>query len=183
MSLDKILSIATKPGLYQMVTQTRAGFVAVSLLDGKKMTVNLKSNVSVLSEIAIYTLQEEMPLLEVFKKISIKEGANKTIISHKAEKLALEAYFFEVLPNYDEDRVYASDIKKVIQWYNILQANDLLDFSEPTEAAEKSAKPVAKALTSTAAPKSVKPSAKNSSSKASSAAKGGGKTSKAAVKK
>ncbi|MDO7611329.1 MAG: hypothetical protein MUQ72_01845, partial [Flavobacteriaceae bacterium] len=83
----------------------------------------------------------------------------------------------------DEDRVYASDIKKVIQWYNILQANDLLDFSEPTEAAEKSAKPVAKALTSTAAPKSVKPSAKNSSSKASSAAKGGGKTSKAAVKK
>ena len=94
MSLDKILSIATKPGLYQMVTQTMAGFVAVSLLDGKKMTVNLKSNVSVLSEIAIYTLQEEMPLLEVFKKISIKEGANKTIISHKADKLALEAYFF-----------------------------------------------------------------------------------------
>ena len=116
MSLDKILSIATKPGLYQMVTQTRAGFVAVSLLDGKKMTVNLKSNVSVLSEIAIYTLQEEMPLLEVFKKISTKENGQKTSISHKADKIDLEAYFFEVLPNYDEDRVYTSDIKKVIQW-------------------------------------------------------------------
>lgn len=181
MSLDKILSIATKPGLYQMVTQTRAGFVAVSLLDGKKMTVNLKSNVSVLSEIAIYTLQEEMPLLEVFKKISAKEKGQKTSISHKAEKIDLEAYFFEVLPNYDEDRVYASDIKKVIQWYNILQANDLLDFSAPAETSEKSAKPTVKATT--AAPKAAKASAKNTHSKASSSAKGGAKTSKAAVKK
>lgn len=181
MSLDKILSIATKPGLYQMVTQTRAGFVAVSLLDGKKMTVNLKSNVSVLSEIAIYTLQEEMPLLEVFKKISTKENGQKTSISHKANKIDLEAYFFEVLPNYDEDRVYASDIKKVIQWYNILQANDLLDFSAPAETSEKSAKPPVKATT--AAPKAAKVSAKNTHSKASSAAKGGAKTSKAAVKK
>ena len=181
MSLDKILSIATKPGLYQMVTQSRAGFVAVSLLDGKKMTVNLKSNVSVLSEIAIYTLQEEMPLLEVFKKISTKENGQKTSISHKADKIDLEAYFFEVLPNYDEDRVYASDIKKVIQWYNILQANDLLDFSAPAETSEKSAKPVVKATS--AAPKAAKASAKNTHSKASSAAKGGAKTSKAAVKK
>jgi len=181
MSLDKILSIATKPGLYQMVTQTRAGFVAVSLLDGKKMTVNLKNNVSVLSEIAIYTLQEEMPLLEVFKKIATKEGGNKTSISHKADKIDLEAYFFEVLPNYDEDRVYASDIKKVIQWYNILQANDLLDFSAPAETSEKSAKPAVKATS--AAPKAAKASAKNTHSKASSAAKGGAKTSKAAVKK
>jgi len=185
MSLDKILSIATKPGLYQMVTQTRAGFVAVSLLDGKKMTVNLKSNVSVLSEIAIYTLQEEMPLLEVFKKISTKENGQKTSISHKADKIDLEAYFFEVLPNYDEDRVYASDIKKVIQWYNILynilQANDLLDFSATAETSEKSAKPPVKATT--AAPKAAKASAKNTHSKASSAAKGGAKTSKAAVKK
>jgi hypothetical protein len=164
-----------------MVTQTRAGFVAVSLLDGKKMTVNLKSNVSVLSEIAIYTLQEEMPLLEVFKKISTKENGQKTSISHKADKIDLEAYFFEVLPNYDEDRVYASDIKKVIQWYNILQANDLLDFSAPAETSEKSAKPPVKATT--AAPKAPKASAKSTHSKASSAAKGGAKTSKAAVKK
>ena len=124
-----------------------------------------------------------MPLLEVFKKIAAKERGEKTSISHKADKLDLEAYFFEVLPHYDEDRVYASDIKKVIQWYNILQANDLLDFSEPTEASEKSAKPAVKALASNAAPKAAKPSAKNTKSKASSAAKGGGKTSKAAVKK
>jgi hypothetical protein len=115
-----------------------------------------------------------MPLLEVFKKISTKENGQKTSISHKADKIDLEAYFFEVLPNYDEDRVYASDIKKVIQWYNILQANDLLDFSAPTEAtaetSEKSAKPPVKATT--AAPKAAKASAKNTHSKASSAAKG-----------
>lgn len=183
MSLDKILSIATKPGLYQMLTQTRAGFVAVSLLDGKKMTVNLKSNVSVLSEITIYTLQEEMPLMEVFKKISAKENGQKTAISHKADKIDLEAYFFEVLPNYDEDRVYASDIKKVIQWYNILQANDLLDFSESSDKEAKDSEGATKKTAKKVVPKAAKPAAKNTNTKASSAPKGAAKTSKAAVKK
>ena len=130
MSLDKILSIGGKPGLYKLVTQTRSGFVAESLLDGKKITVGLRSNVSVLSEIAIYTLDEELPLREVFLKIQIKEKGGKTSIPHKSEKIKLEEYFFEVLPNYDEDRVYASDIKKVIQWYNLLQENGLADFSD-----------------------------------------------------
>lgn len=183
MSLDKILSIATKPGLYQMVTQTRGGFVAVSLLDGKKITVNLKSNVSVLSEIAIYTLQEEIPLMEVFKKISEKESGKKTTLSHKADKLDLEAYFFEILPNYDEDRVYASDIKKIIQWYNILQEKKLLDFSEPLADANKTLK-AAPQNTLKATPKKASPNAGiKGNTKVSSAAKGGGKTSKAAVKK
>jgi len=130
MSLDKILSITGKPGLYNLVTQTRSGFVAESLLDGKKITVGLRNNVSVLSEIAIYTLEEELPLREVFQKIQVKEKGGKTSIPHKSDKIKLEEYFFEVLPNYDEDRVYASDIKKVIQWYNILQENGITDFSE-----------------------------------------------------
>ncbi len=133
MSLDKILSIGGKPGLYKLLTQTRAGFVAESLLDGKKITVGLRSNVSVLSEIAIYTLEEELPLREVFQKIQVKEKGGETAISHKSEKIKLEEYFFEVLPNYDEDRVYASDIKKVIQWYNLLQKNGITDFSEDQE--------------------------------------------------
>jgi len=130
MSLEKILSIAGKPGLYKLVTQTRTGFVAESLLDGKKITVSIRSNVSVLSEIAIYTLDEELPLREVFLKIQVKEKGGKTSIPHKSEKIKLEEYFFEVLPNYDEDRVYASDIKKVIQWYNLLHEKGLTDFSE-----------------------------------------------------
>jgi hypothetical protein len=130
MALDKILSIGGKPGLYKLLTQTRSGFVGESLLDGKRITVGMRSNVSVLSEIAIYTLEEEVPLKEVFQKIKEKEGGNKTSISHKADKIDLEEYFFSVLPNYDEDRVYASDIKKIIQWYNLLIDNNITDFVE-----------------------------------------------------
>jgi len=144
MSLDKILSIAGKPGLYRLVTQTRSGFVAESLLDGKKITVGIRSNVSVLSEIAIYTLEEEVPLREVFLKIQTKENGKKTSVGHKEEKIKLEEYFFEVLPDYDEDRVYASDIKKVIQWYNILQENGITDFAEEAEEDKAEVKPVKK---------------------------------------
>jgi len=133
MVLDKILSVAGKPGLYKLVTQTRSGFVAESLLDCKKISVSLRSNVSVLSEIAIYTLEEELPLREVFLKIQVKEKGGKTSVGHKEEKIKLEEYFFEVLPNYDEDRVYTSDIKKIIQWYNILLENGYTDFSEKEE--------------------------------------------------
>ncbi|MDO6821086.1 DUF5606 domain-containing protein [Zobellia sp. 1_MG-2023] len=129
MSLDKILSIGGKPGLYKLVTQTRTGFVAESLIDQKRITVGMRSNVSILSEIAIYTLDEELPLRDVFLKIQVKEKGEKTSVPHKAEKIKLEEYFFEILPNYDEDRVYASDIKKVIQWYNILHENGITDFS------------------------------------------------------
>ena len=97
MALDKILSIGGKPGLYKLLTQTRGGFVAESLLDGKRVTVGLRSNVSVLSEIAIYTLEEELPLKEVLQKIKEKEDGKKTSISHKADKIELEEYFFGVL--------------------------------------------------------------------------------------
>ncbi|QIE60831.1 hypothetical protein G5B37_15090 [Rasiella rasia] len=132
MSLEKILSISGKPGLYQLKTQTRSGFVAESLLDGRKISVGARDNVSLLSEIAIYTLTEEVPLREIFSKIAEKENGGPTI-NHKVDKVALEEFFFEVLPDYDEDRVYASDIKKVVQWYNLLQKNGITDFSETEE--------------------------------------------------
>jgi len=137
MSLEKILSIGGKPGLYQLLTQTRSGFVAESLLDKKRITVSAQSNVSVLSEIAIYTLEEEIPLGEVFLKMQVKEKGGKTSIGHKDDKLKLEEYFFEVLPNYDEDRVYASDIKKVIQWYNILHDQGITEFVSDSEDAQE----------------------------------------------
>lgn len=136
MGLEKILSVAGKPGLYKLITQTRTGFVAESLLDGKKISVGLRSNVSVLSEIAIYTLEEELPLRKVFLKIQDKENGQKTAVSHKDEKIKLEEYFFEVLPNYDEDRVYASDIKKIIQWYNILVEKELANFTKEEDQKE-----------------------------------------------
>ncbi len=137
MSLDKILSISGKPGLYKVVTPTRNGFVAESLLDNKRVTVNARSNVSILSEIAVYTLQEELPLREVFKKIRTKEDGKETSISHKDDKIVLEEYFFEVLPDYDEDRVYASDIKKIVQWYNLLQKHDMLGALDEEKAETK----------------------------------------------
>lgn len=126
MSLEKILAISGKPGLYQIVTQTRTGAVVESLTDKKRITVGAHSNISILSEIAIYTLTEEVPLREVLKNIQEKEGGKPTSISHKDSKDVLEEFFFEVLPEYDEDRVYPSDIKKIVQWYNLLQKNNLL---------------------------------------------------------
>ncbi len=137
MELEKILSISGKSGLYKLVAQTRGGVIAQSLLDGRKMSVGIQQNVSVLSEIAIYTLTEEKPLREVFQLIKEKEKGQPTSISHKEPKDKLEEYFFEVLPDYDEDRVYASDIKKVVQWYNTLQKNDLLNFEEKENIEEE----------------------------------------------
>ena len=136
MSLEKILTISGKPGLYQLQNQTRSGFLATSLVDGKKISVSARQNVSILSEIAIYTLTEELPLSEVFTKISEKENGGEAI-SHKSSKDELEEYFFGILPDYDEDRVYPSDIKKVVQWYNLLTKNGVTDFSkEITEDSE-----------------------------------------------
>ncbi|WP_055435539.1 DUF5606 domain-containing protein [Lacinutrix algicola] len=137
MALDKILAISGKPGLYELITQTRGGFIAKSLLDNRKISVGIQQNVSILSEIAIYTLTEEVPLREVLVKIKTKENGEQTSVSHKESKDKLEEYFFEVLPDYDEDRVYASDIKKVIQWYNMLQKNDLLDLEAPKKSDEE----------------------------------------------
>ena len=133
MNLDKILAISGKPGLFELKTQTRNGFLVQSLLDGKKLSVNIRHNVSILSEIAIYTTFEEVPLKEIFKRIHEKENGEQTI-SHKASKTTLEAFFVEILPEYDQRRVYASDIKKIVQWYNILLSKDLFDFSETEPA-------------------------------------------------
>jgi len=132
MNLDKILAISGKPGLYALKVQTRSGFVAESLLDGKKITVGLRSNVSLLSEISIYTVSEEKPLVEVMRNIAVKED-NGPAISHKEDNATLAAYFAEVLPDYDQDRVYPSDIKKVLNWYNMLQAKGLVSKEAPVK--------------------------------------------------
>lgn len=132
MNLDKILAISGKPGLYTLKVQTRTGFVAESLIDGKKITVSLKNNVSLLSEISIYTHTAEKPLAEVMRNIAVKEN-NGPAISHKASNEELTAYFSEILSDYDQDRVYPSDMKKVFNWYNILQAKGLTSTEAPVE--------------------------------------------------
>jgi hypothetical protein len=129
MKIDKILAISGKPGLFELKIQTRSGFVAESLLDGKKITVGMRSNVSLLSEISMYTFTEEKPLVEVMRAIAQKENEGPAL-SHKADNTELIAYFQTVLPDYDQDRVYASDIKKVLNWYNILQAKGMVSKEE-----------------------------------------------------
>ncbi|TDW52301.1 hypothetical protein EV144_101990 [Flavobacterium sp. 270] len=141
MNLEKILAVSGKPGLYELKVQTRTGFVAESLTDGKKITVSLKSNVSLLSEISIYTHGGEKPLTEVMKLIATKENKGQAI-SHKEDNATLAAYFKEILPDYDEERVYPSDIKKVLNWYNTLQAKGLVTDLAPAAAEAKEETPV-----------------------------------------
>ena len=129
MNVEKILAISGKPGLYELKLQTRSGFVAESLLDGKKITVGMRSNVSLLSEISMYTYSEEKPLADIMRAIAVKENEGQAI-SHKEDNAALIAYFAGIVPDYDQDRVYPSDIKKVINWYNILQAKGLVSKEE-----------------------------------------------------
>jgi hypothetical protein len=160
MTLDKILAIAGKPGLFALKIQTRTGFVAESLIDGKKITVGLKSNVSLLSEISVYTYSEEKLLTEIMRAIAIKED-NGPAISHKEENAKLTAYFLEVLPDYDQERVYPSDIKKILNWYNMLQAKGLVSKEEPKiENAEEVLEQVVKEV---AAEKAEKPAKKTKS--------------------
>jgi hypothetical protein len=153
MNVEKILAIAGKPGLFELKLQTRSGFLAESLLDGKKITVGMRSNVSLLSEISMYTYTEEKPLADIMRAIAIKENEGPAI-SHKEDNNKLIAYFKEILPDYDEERVYASDIKKVLNWYNILQGKGLVSKEEPkVENAEAIKEEVVEEVKAKKAPK------------------------------
>ncbi|MDP3353661.1 MAG: DUF5606 domain-containing protein [Flavobacteriaceae bacterium] len=127
MGLDKIISITGKPGLFKVLNQSKNGFVIESLTDGKRTTLIGNQNVSTLKDIAIYTYEEEFPLGLIFKSMFEKEGG-KTSINHDAKDADLMAYFEEIVPNFDKERVYPSNVKKVIKWYNQLVDTNF-DFS------------------------------------------------------
>lgn len=120
MTLDKILSISKKPGLYKLISPTKNGYIVESLIDQKRTVVKIDRSLSLLSDISVFTLDEEVPLAHVFLKIFESEKGQATPLNSKSAKDDLEAYFFGILPNFDEDRVYPSDIKKIISWYNLL---------------------------------------------------------------
>ena len=139
MQLDQIIAIGGRPGLFEIALQTRTGVVATSLVDGKRINASVRNQVSLLSEINIYGLQEEVSLREIFQRIYSKEEGKPCAVKPKAPTDELEAFFFEVFQDYDEDRVYPSDIKKIIQWYNILVDKAPEVFTEEvTEATEES---------------------------------------------
>ncbi len=137
MEFSKIIALTGKPGLYEVLSQTKSGVIVKSLTDGKRFPVTATHNISLLENIAIYTYEEEVPLSVIFKTIADKEG-NKEAISHKESSKKVTAYFLEILPDFDEERVYTSNIKKVIQWYNVLVKAEF-DFTslEVTEEKKK----------------------------------------------
>ena len=131
--LDKILTISGKPGLFRMISQTRTGVIAISLSDQKKVVTNIGQQINLLSEIRVFGLKDEMPLSEIFKLMYQLEKGKQARVKPKASIDELESYFFKVFQDYDEDRVYGSDIKKIIQWYNLLLDSNELKFDLPKE--------------------------------------------------
>lgn len=126
MDLSRVIAISGKPGLYRLISQTRAGFVVEDLEKGKKISIVSNYNVSLLDNVAIYGISQEFPLAEVFFRIYKKENGGETI-DHKSSGVELRKYMEEILPEYDDSRVYDSDLKKLFQWYNILHKNGLLN--------------------------------------------------------
>ncbi len=138
MELREILSIAGKPGLHKLVKQTHNGMIVESLDTGKRFPVFAQDQISSLEEISIFTETEDMPLREVLQKMAEKHENKGAFNPKKASSEELKDYFSEVVPEYDEDQVYVSHIKKIISWYNALQRNDLLELLEEKENEEGS---------------------------------------------
>ncbi|MDB0002238.1 DUF5606 domain-containing protein [Salibacteraceae bacterium] len=133
MALEQILSVSGKSGLYKLVGQMKNGIIVESIGDGKRFPVHGSAKVSALEEISIYTETEEVPLKDIFKKVYEKEKG-KQAISHKEDSKKVKAYFESILPDYDKDRVYESDMAKAIRWYNLLIEFDAYDPNEVEES-------------------------------------------------
>lgn len=131
--LKGILAVSGHQGLFKHIAEAKNNIIVESLDTGKRMPVYASAKVSALEDIAIYTATSDVPLKDVFKAIHEKENGGETL-SHKSSANDLKKYFEEVLPDYDKERVYVSDIKKVLLWYNQLHDKELLDFSEEEEA-------------------------------------------------
>jgi len=137
MDLSKILSITGRPGLYKMVGESKSNLVVESLIDGKRGPAFPHERISTLKDISIYTEDEDVPLNKVFKKIyEIKDG-QPVLNAKKASADEIKELFAEVLPEYDRDSVYVSDMKKVFTWYNFLLEKGLMEFTEEEEKDEE----------------------------------------------
>ncbi len=123
--LSKIVSISGKPGLHKLVSTSKNINVAESLADGKRFPIYMSEKVVALSDVSIYTDNEDVPLKEVFAKIKEKQNGAKVDINKKWQNSDYFGFFEGILPEYDKEKVYASDVKKLIQWYNILIENNI----------------------------------------------------------
>ena len=138
MELKDILAVSGQPGLFKYIAQSNSGVIVESLTDNRRTIFPSNARVSSLTEIAIFTASEEVPLAQVFEKI-YAHTAGKQAISRNSTPEQMAEFFAAVLPDYDRDRVHMSDIKKVITWFNILVAAGMKEFKLPDEAGEQAA--------------------------------------------
>jgi hypothetical protein len=136
--LKEILSVSGKPGLYKLISQGKNMFIAESLIDQKRIPVYIRDKVVSLGDIAIYTKTEEVPLARVLSLIKTKEEGKEVEYSPSIQPDELRTYLETILPDFDKERVYPSDIKKMLSWYNLLVRSNISDFEPEKEAEESS---------------------------------------------
>ncbi|MCX6291772.1 MAG: DUF5606 domain-containing protein [Bacteroidetes bacterium] len=134
MELKDIISIPGTGGLYKVVAQSKNGFIVESLTDNKRMPISASQRISSLVDIALFTKNEDMPLKDVFKKIQETDGG-KLSVDPKADQKILKDYFKKIVPDFDEERVYASDMKKILTWYELLSGK--IDFTAKEESSDE----------------------------------------------
>ncbi len=138
--LNMILAISGKSGLFRLVSQGKNMIIVESLKDKRRMPAYGNEKIISLGDIAMFTDEEDVPLRQVLKSVQTKQnGALVDLDVKKASNEELKAFMQEVLPNFDRDRVHPSDIRKLIQWYNLLTECGETDFEEPTEETTESA--------------------------------------------
>jgi hypothetical protein len=175
MKLEDIINISGKPGLFKIISRTQNGLIAESLENQKRIPVFATDNVSAFTDISIYTTEDSVSLKELFRNISKKENGGAAAIDPNADANTLKGYFKEVLPDYDEDQVYNSHIKKVLKWYNVLHEAKLLEELLKEEEEPKDGEP-GQEVSKAAQFEQNKNQPKGHNVKASSKAKGGVKT-------
>ena len=129
MKLEGIINVSGKPGLFKIISRSNNTVIIESLTDQKRTAIYSHNQANLLEEIGIYTYNDTVPISDIFTEIAKKTSCGPSI-NHKSSKDELMNYFRDILPEYDEDRVYISDIKKVIQWYNIMQSVNLIKISK-----------------------------------------------------
>ncbi len=129
MDLKEILFISGKGGLFKLVSKSKNSVIVESFIDKKRFPVFASDKVSSLNDISIYAVDRDVPLLDILKTIKEKEKGGKAI-DHKSDNKLIKNYMEEILPDYDSERVYVSDMKKLFYWYNLLVEYNLLDFTE-----------------------------------------------------
>jgi len=137
--LKSILAISGHSGLFKLIAESKNNIIVESLDTNKRMPVHSTSKISSLDDIVIYTKEGDTPLKDVFKAIFDKENGGASI-DPKLPENKLREYFESILPDYDKTRVYTSDIKKMLMWYNILQGKNMLDFTEENSEENQSEK-------------------------------------------